>query len=369
MMKAPAFWSAPADDFSLPRMVLTPPAALYQFAGQLRHSFSQPDHVGRPVICVGNISLGGTGKTPICMMLAALLSAQGEQPAVISRGYGGSQKSPLQVDPARHTAELTGDEPLMMAAQLPVFIARNRPLAARLAVQNKAGVLLMDDGLQNPSLARCLNLVVVDRKVGFGNGAVFPAGPLREPVMQALLRADVLILMGDALHNKKNEHETNQNEKNEREDILALIEMAETCGIDIFQAQLKPRQIEPQQMIAFCGIGRPEKFYDLLEQSGYTLHSRHSFADHHHYTAREARDLLALAARENLPLITTQKDMARLTRPNQMSTPSALSATSELAQQAQVFEVEAVCDEPERLTRRIMDALAEDRQSHLYTSP
>ncbi|RMD50126.1 MAG: tetraacyldisaccharide 4'-kinase, partial [Alphaproteobacteria bacterium] len=198
MRRAPRFWFRPPDrPGALPRL-LAPLALIWREATRRRLARPSGPPVGAPVICVGNIAIGGTGKTPAVHMLAQRLQAAGRRPAIVSRGYGGRLAGPVAVDPARHGAAEVGDEALLSAAFAPTFVARDRAAGARAAVAAGADVVLLDDGFQNPVPPRDLQIVVVDAETGFGNRRVIPAGPLREPVEAGLARADALLLVGPA---------------------------------------------------------------------------------------------------------------------------------------------------------------------------
>ena len=196
-MAEPSFWQMRHHPLSL---ALTPLAWLYGGLEAARRRLTHAQHPGKPVICVGNLTAGGAGKTPTVRWLAEKIAAQGHQPAILSRGYGGSEKGPLKVDRQTHHATHVGDEPLMLAADWPVYIGADRMQSLRLAVQDGADVLIKDDGFQNPSLAHHFNLIVVDGASGLGNQRLLPSGPMRQPLSVALERLDALLVIGEARH-------------------------------------------------------------------------------------------------------------------------------------------------------------------------
>lgn len=290
-MRPPAFWRARGWR----AQALRPVGALYAAAGALRRRMRRPTRATIPVICVGNPTLGGAGKTPLVHLILARLQAMGARPAVLLRGYGGRLSGPLLVDPARHGPTDVGDEALLHAARAPTVVSADRPAGARLAAESGCDVLVMDDGFQNPTLAKDLSLLVIDGAAGVGNGLVAPAGPLREPLPDALARADLVVMLGA--------------------DGAGLAPSLEG-GPPILRAQLDP--IEPLQealsspLVAFAGIGRPEKFYRTLEQAGATLVGRRSFPDHHNYSEYELEALRREADKAGARLVTTEKDHVRL---------------------------------------------------------
>ncbi|MEX2629784.1 MAG: tetraacyldisaccharide 4'-kinase [Tistlia sp.] len=289
-MRAPAFWSRRGLASSL----LLPAALLWDLGGWLRWRLVRPERLPIPVVCVGNLTAGGAGKTPTVLALAALLKERGLAVHALSRGYGGCEAGPLRVDPARHEAAAVGDEPLLLARACPTWVARDRAAGARAAVAGGAEVLLLDDGLQNPALHKDLVLAVVDAAVGFGNGRVMPAGPLRENLARGLGRADALLAIG---HGE------------------ALPPGLAATGKPLLRADLRPEDPgawRGRRLLAFAGIGRPAKFFETLRGLGAELAGTRAFADHHAYGAAEAEALLAEAAGLGAELVTTEKDRLRL---------------------------------------------------------
>jgi tetraacyldisaccharide 4'-kinase len=286
----PEFWERPGP---LPTL-LAPLGWAYASAGRLRRSVATPWRTPVPVLCVGNLVVGGAGKTPVAMDLAQRLIERGGRPHLLSRGYGGSLAGPVRVDPARHGYRDVGDEALLLARVAPTWIARDRAAGARAAVAAGATALVLDDGFQNPSLMQDLKFVVVDGRYGFGNGRVLPAGPLREPAAAGLARADAVVVMGDG------------------DSSFAR----SAGGPPLLRAYLlpvsDPSAFKGIRAIAFAGIGRPRKFFDLLESLGATVVARHGFADHEPYSAAMLEPILAEAARLGVPVLTTEKDWVRV---------------------------------------------------------
>lgn len=290
-MKAPAFWNEKHGRGAAPltRALLTPLSWIYSSIAKSRYGKVQPTKLPVPVICVGNISLGGSGKTPLAITIAKTLLSEGKNPAFISRGFGGSIKAPTKVDPKKHNYTQVGDEPLLLAKIAPVFIGRDRLQAAQLAIDNGAGCLIMDDGFQNPALHKDLAIITIDAGVGHGNGRVFPAGPLREPVAQAVTRADAVVLIG----------------KGKQPNLAGFSGQA-------YRSHLQaPDKAPGGKLIAFAGIGRPEKFFSSLRAAGADLEQEIAFADHQPYTDKHVADLFAWQEAYGAKLITTAKDLMR----------------------------------------------------------
>jgi tetraacyldisaccharide 4'-kinase len=252
-----------------------------------------------PVICVGNLTAGGAGKTPTAIALVERLRAHGIDAQVVSRGHGGRLAGPVRVDPRRHSAAEVGDEPLLLAAFAPVWIARDRAAAALAAAAAGAAAVVMDDGFQNPTLGRDLSLVVVDAGFGFGNGRVMPAGPLREPVAYGLQRADLVLALGA-----------------DRERARFLADWPQVAARPLLQGELAPLPTGMDwrglRALAFAGIGRPEKFFATLRGLGAELVGTRAFPDHAPYGARILARLEAEARAAGAQLVTTEKDAARL---------------------------------------------------------
>lgn len=294
-MREPAFWYRPRSPTS---HLLSPLGALYG-AITARRMARKGFDAGIPVLCVGNYHVGGAGKTPTVLALTRLLRELGETPVVLSRGYGGRLHGPVMVDRMRHTAADIGDEPLMMVRDVPVAVARDRLDGVALAKSQGATVILMDDGFQNPLLLKDAALIVIDSERGLGNGKVFPAGPLRAPLKPQLSRTDALVLIGDG---------------HAADDVATEIAAREK---PVLRARLKPdaaavAQLFGKPVFAFAGIGDPERFFRSLRASGIEVARTRPFADHHMFSRDELAALGADAQREQLMLVTTEKDIARL---------------------------------------------------------
>ncbi|MDU8942442.1 tetraacyldisaccharide 4'-kinase [Ovoidimarina sediminis] len=296
-MRAPRFWNRPTPGWQA--HLLAPLAALYARATAARVARA-PDLVpDRPVICLGNLNAGGTGKTPSVIALAEMLKASGTEPAIVSRGYGGTLEGPARVDPTRHSAAEVGDEPLLIAAFAPVWVARNRAEGVRAALAEGAPLVILDDGHQNPAVAKALSVVVVDAAVGFGNGCVIPAGPLREPVSAGLNRADAVLSIGPP----------------EAQAAFRQRWGAEIPG-PLLTASLQPLQtglpLAGLRVLAFAGIGRPEKFFDTLRRERAEILRAVPLGDHQPLTEGLMRRLEHDASSTGAQLVTTEKDAVRL---------------------------------------------------------
>lgn len=293
-MRAPKFWQRP--DVGTMATLLRPASALYGViaARRLRRPGIRLDV---PVICIGNFTAGGTGKTPVALSITRALLGRGLHPALLSRGFGRAGHGLLKVDPVHHSALEVGDEPLLLAEVAPTFVAADRLAGARAALAEGANVLVMDDGLQNPSLAKALSLGVVDASAGFGNGCVMPAGPLRAPLADQWPLVDGLVIIGAGGD--------------------AIATMAAAHGKFVLRALLQPdiatcARLQGRKLVAFAGIGRPEKFHTTLREAGCKVSAFRGFGDHHRFSVGDLADLRALAAVRNAQLVTTSKDYVRL---------------------------------------------------------
>jgi len=287
MPQAPDFWARPG----LLSDLLLPIAWGHAGLSAARRALSRTTRVSVPVICVGNLVAGGAGKTPVVLSIAQMLKAAGHHPHILSRGYGGTVAGPCRVDPTRHDAAAVGDEPLLLAAAAPTWVGRDRVATATAAIGAGADVLLLDDGFQNPALAYDLALLVVDGAYGLGNGRVIPAGPLREPAKAGLARAQAVIVMGKG-----------------KSDL-------DFAGVRTLKAKLvapDAGDLAGKRVVAFAGIGRPQKFFATLEELGATLVATRGYPDHHRYRAAELDQSSREAASQNAALITTEKDWVRL---------------------------------------------------------
>jgi tetraacyldisaccharide 4'-kinase len=329
MLREPAFWWRPGSGGWL-----TPIAALYGAVATVRMQ-AHGSRAGLPVICLGNLTVGGAGKTPAALAVVQLLHAAHERPFFLSRGYGGRLAGPLRVNPAIHDAAEVGDEPLLLTRLAPTIVARDRAAGAKFAQFAGAGVVVMDDGLQNPSLEKDLTIVVVDGRRGIGNGHIIPAGPLRAPLGIQLDRAQALILVGQP------------------DGAGKVLDRAGQRGLPIFRARLEPDRrvisaIDRRKVLAFAGIGDPEKFFVTLREAGIDVAARAGFPDHHRYTADEAQDLLARAQAGNLMLVTTEKDLTRLAGDPQLET---------LAARASALPVRLVIEEQDQFRDLVLKAV------------
>jgi tetraacyldisaccharide 4'-kinase len=328
-MREPAFWWRSGTG-----SLLAPVGAIYGAVAALRLR-RRGIRAGMPVICLGNLTVGGAGKTPAALAVAHLLLAAHQRPFFLSRGYGGRLAGPLRVSPTLHRATDVGDEPLLLTRLAPTIVARDRVAGAKLAQFAGATVIVMDDGFQNPSLHKDLAILVVDGRRGIGNGRIIPAGPLRAPLGSQLDRAQALVLVGPA------------------DGAAAISTAARRRGLAVFHGRLAPEPdvvaaIGRRQVLAFAGIGNPAKFFATLSEAGVDIAARRSFPDHHRYTAAQAQDLVARADAAGLMLLTTEKDLVRLAGDPQLGL---------LAARANALPVRLVIEEGDAFRQLVLDAV------------
>ena len=336
-MREPAFWWRAGTGGPL-----APLAALYGTVAGLRMK-ARGRKAGLPVICLGNLTIGGAGKTPAALAVAQLLHTVHERPFFLSRGYGGRLAGPLRVNPGLHHAADIGDEPVLLARLAPTVVARDRVAGAAFAASAGASVIVMDDGFQNPSLVKDLSIVLVDGHRGVGNGRVVPAGPLRAPLDLQLDRAQALVVVGTP------------------DGAARVVERAERRRIPIFHGRLEPDRsvvnaIGQSTVLAFAGIADPEKFFATLAAAGIQVTNRTGFPDHHRFSAAEATDLLAQAQANNLMLVTTEKDLARL---------AGAPELQKLAAHASALPVRLLIDQQDRLREMILTTITSHRAAAL----
>jgi len=291
-MRPPLFWNRPRG---LTSRLLAPFEQIWIATTRRRLKNGPWERMDVPVICVGNINVGGTGKTPTVIALLDIFRDLGITAHVVSRGHGGSEIGPLLVDERNHSATQVGDEPLLISAFGPCWVAKDRTAGAKAAIKAGAQVIVLDDGFQNPSLHKDLSIVVVDAEIGFGNGRVMPAGPLREPLTDGLSRADIVIPIGTAAAQKR---------------LIAQL------NNPVWSGELRPLETgmdwSGTRFIAFAGIGRPAKFFATLKALDANVVATRAFPDHAPYTDAILQRLKAEAKAKSAQLVTTEKDMARL---------------------------------------------------------
>ena len=302
-MKAPRFW----QDKGLFSTLMIPLSWLYRLTSFARAFITQPYRASLPVICVGNITSGGTGKTPVSAYLAALAIKKGLSPVILSRGYGGTLSGPCFVDPEHHLASHCGDEPLLLQQIAPVVIARNRAEGAKfIESQKRFDVIIMDDGMQNPQLYKDKLIIVFDGAVGIENGRILPAGPLRTSLFEGARQADLIIMNGA-----------------DETGLTALLsQQFQQSGADIITATLQADETIPHiekqtPLYAFAGIGRPERFFNTLNEQGFFLTQTKAFGDHHPYSQADISGMIEAARALSALLITTSKDWVRLSKAHQ----------------------------------------------------
>lgn len=344
-LEEPHWWYAPVAQG--PARWLAPAAMIYGAAAQARFKLTTPAAAGRPVVCVGNFTAGGTGKTPLSLSLARMLRDAGREPWFLTRGYGGRVAGPYRVDPVTDAAALVGDEPLLLAREAATVIARDRRAgAAYICAASPAGaVIVMDDGLQNPSLAKALTIAIVDGRRGVGNGQVIPAGPLRAPLAFQLGLVDAIVVTVPV----DGAPPVDGPAERLRKTFPGPVLLVETKPVG------EVAWLTEAKVVAFAGIANPERFFRLLTKLGARVAVSRAYPDHHPLTETQAAELLEVARREEALLVTTEKDQARLA--------GATGMLAALRETAQVLAIrsEMPAADGARLKALLMGAIGEQR--------
>lgn len=314
-------------------VLLSPVSLVWRWVAGLRWSLARPYRSTLPVICVGNLTAGGAGKTPAALAIARMLQQEGLKPAFLTRGYGGTKKGPHLVDRALDTANDVGDEPMLLARVAATVVSADRAKGARLIETLKADLIIMDDGFQNPGVSKNYVLLVLDRARGIGNGHVIPSGPLRADLNRQLPRAQAIIAVGKGTAGD------------------AVIEKAKSLDLTIFDAEIRPKDraswLKEKPIVAFAGIGDPAKFFATIETLGGTISQRMVFEDHHAFSHDDANTLQKLAGALRAQLVTTEKDMARI---------EGNAALDNLKRTTRALPIRMMFKDQGRLKRHIMRA-------------
>lgn len=318
-MRSPGFWWKPRRGG---RAYLLSPLGFVYGQVTTHRMRQQGQKLDCPVICVGNWTAGGAGKTPVALALSSLMREKDWQPVFLSRGYGGAECGPLQITP-KSDANQCGDEPLLLAREAPTFIAKDR-LAGALQACQHGNLIIMDDGLQNPALEKNIKLAVVDARVGIGNGLCVPAGPMRAPLRNQWAHTDAMIMVGEG----------------EAGEAIAA-----KAPCPVFRGRTEPdaeiaATLAGKKVMAVAGIGRPQKLYDSLESIGADVKIGRAFDDHHTFDRHEIEALVAESAQNALTLVTTAKDHVRI-----------MAVDSKLAKKFKVLPIRFIAEDPQGLTQ------------------
>lgn len=337
--EAPPFWWNDADWRA---KGLQPFAWAYGQVASARMKNGRRERLPVPVICVGNFTVGGAGKTPTTLALAEAARARGRKPGILSRGYGGTMDGPVVVDPSHHRAKDVGDEPMLLAVAAPTVIAADRIKGARLLLDQGVDTVIMDDGFQSARIAADYALLVIDAMRGLGNGHIIPAGPVRAPVAEQLRHATALLSVGQG------------------DGAAGLVRAASRAGKPVYEARITPRdhtRYAGKRVLAFAGIGDPERFFRTLEGCGAEIAARRTFGDHHIFSDEEIGELLSEAERGGLQLVTTEKDAVRLAGEH--------GRAEALAQAAWALTIDMTFDQPSVPGSIVDKAVARFKESRL----
>lgn len=319
--EAPPFWY---EKPGLQSSMLAPVAFIYGQIAKYKMARGPRVKVPVPVICVGNFTVGGTGKTPTCIALAKGAYQLGRKPGFLTRGYGGTATAPTLVDLSHHNSKYVGDEPLLLAKVAPTIVAKDRAAGADKLIDAGVDMIVMDDGFQSAHLHFDYSVLVVDAKRGLGNGKLIPSGPVRAPFKAQMSYAHALSVIG----------------KGDAADDL--IRITARSAKPLFNGFLKP--VEPElfagvKCLAFAAIGDPQRFYRSLAATGAVIQDQHAFPDHHYFTDDEVELLITKAKEKGLVPVTTRKDYVRLI--------SGHSRSKQLADMTRVFDIELEYDDPQ----------------------
>jgi tetraacyldisaccharide 4'-kinase len=330
--EAPPFWWKKADWRA---GLLSPFSVAYAALARRNLLNASREKVAAPVLCVGNLTVGGAGKTPVAIALAVEARETGLKPGFLSRGHGGSHSAPHLVDLAHDRARHVGDEPLLLARHAPVVVTRNRAAGARLLIEKGCDFLILDDGFQSARIHFDYALIVVDARRGIGNGHIIPGGPLRARLVDQMPYADAVLTVGEG---SGADH---------------VVRMAARAGKPVFSARQRPLAgsgIAGRRVLAFAGIGDPVKFFRTVEDAGGEIALKRAFPDHHFYAPDELADLVGTAEKRGLELATTAKDAARIF--------DGTAATKDFLENLHVVEIDMVFD-PDTIPRQIIGATLE----------
>lgn len=332
--RAPAFWWRTRRSASA--QLLRPVARVWSAAARWRMAKPASFRPPLPVVCVGNFVVGGAGKTPTAIALARMVRGKGLRPGLLAYGYGARARRPILVDPATHGVDDVGDEGLLLAAAGTTVVCNDRLAGARRLAEEPIDVLIMDDGFQNPAIERDLSIVVVDAAIGIGNGLAIPAGPLRAPLKPQMLRADALLVVGDGAA------------------ADPVIRAAARAGRAVLRARIRPTHVKgwrKDPILAFAGIGHPEKFFATLAETKAPVAKTLSFPDHYTFSEIDAEKLLQLADADKLRLVTTEKDMMRLV--------GREGALAKLRERTEPFHVFLEFENPKAVSDMLDEAISE----------